>query len=231
MKKFLFLLLLIFPHLKADDLVVCIHGFMGGKWCMRYIEKNLSEDGWNVVNWDYPSRDDIIQNHGEKLAFSLKELALKNPTKPIHFVAHSMGSLVLLAALNHKEAPMEAKIGKVVLIAPPLQGSLWARWLSQFEWVKKILKEYSGKELMSETNYFELFGNYPDSIEKILVIAGSFGFNPILEGENDGTIAVSETFLNTPHEHVTVKSGHKSIVFNSTVLQLIKAFFLAELNS
>jgi len=224
MKKIILLIFLICFDLKADDFVVCIHGFLGGRRCMSYLEKNLLEDGWNVINWDYPSRDDTIQNHGEKLVYSLKELAEKNPGRPIHFVAHSMGSLVLLAALNHPKTPMEAKIGRVVLIAPPLKGSLWARWLSQFEIIRKILKEYSGKELMTETNYFQLFGNYPETIDKILVIAGSLGFNPILEGENDGTIAVSETILNTPHEHITVKSGHKTIVFNTTVSNITRAF-------
>ncbi len=226
MKKFLFFILLFYSQLSADDFVVCIHGFMGGKWCMSYLEKNLSEDGWDVLNWDYPSRDNTIQNHGEKLVLSLKDLAHKNPGKPIHFVTHSMGSLVLLASLNHPDAPFEAKTGRLVLIAPPLRGSLWARWLGQFELFRKILKEYSGKELMTETNYFETFGDFPESIEKILVIAGSFGFNPILGDENDGTIAVAETFLNKPHERVVVKSGHKTIVFNTSVSLITKAFLL-----
>jgi pimeloyl-ACP methyl ester carboxylesterase len=226
MKKILLFIFFLSFQLKADDFVVCIHGFMGGKWCMSYLEKNLLEDGWEVVNWDYPSRDDTIQNHGEKLTLCLKDLARQKPGRPIHFVTHSMGSLVLLAALNQPEIPLEAKTGRLVLIAPPLKGSLWARWIGQFELIRKILKEYSGKELMTETNYFETFGDFPESIQKILVIAGSFGFNPILDGENDGTIAVTETFLNKPHEHIVVKSGHKTIVFNTSVSEITKAFLL-----
>lgn len=191
---------------------------------MNFLERNLRQDHWNVINWGYPSRDDLIENHGAMLVKELEILAKKRPGKPIHFVAHSMGSLVLLAALNHPDVPTEAKIGRVVLIAPPLQGSKWARWASQYTVIRSILKKFAGKELSTKIDYFEVLGNYPGTLEKILVIAGSLGFNPILEGENDGTIAVSETLLKTPHEHVVVKSGHKTIVFSKEVSRLTRAF-------
>ena len=51
---------------------------------------------------------------------------------------------------------------------------------------------------------------------KVLVIAGSLGFNPIIGKQNDGTVAVEETFLNTPHKHLIIRGGHKSILFNKT---------------
>lgn len=208
----------------SDDFVVCIHGIMGGPWCMKFLEKNLKQDGWNVVNWGYPSTDDYIKNHGEILVKQLNILAMEKPNRPIHFVTHSMGSLVLLAALNHPDAPLEAKIGRMVLIAPPLQGSAWARWLGKFAIARRILKNYSGKELMTMHNYLEAFGDYPSSIEKTLVIAGSLGFNPILKEANDGTVAVKETFLLSPHELVIVKSGHKTIFYSKKVSKLTREF-------
>ena len=207
-----------------DDFVVCIHGFMGGKWHMHFLEKNLKHDGWNVINWGYRSTDDYIKNHGMTLNKQLVELAKARPGKPIHFVAHSMGSLVLLAALNHPEAPIEAKTGRIVLIAPPLKGSAWARWLSKFALIRGIAKNFSGKELMTTTNYFDTLGAYPNSIEKILVIAGCLGFNPILKGPNDGTIAVDETLPPFPHQHIVVNSGHKTIVYSKKVSKLTREF-------
>ena len=128
---------------------------------MNFLEKNLKQDNWNVVNWGYPSRDDLIEAHGKALVKELISLSKNRPDKPIHFVTHSRGSLVLLAALNHPDAPIEAKIGRVVLIAPPLQGSKWARWVSQFAIIRSILKKFAGKELSTETDYFNFLGKYP----------------------------------------------------------------------
>ncbi len=224
MRKILIFLALPLGLFASEDHVVCIHGFMGGKWHMHFLERNLRQDRWNVINWSYPSTTDFIKNHGNALVGELIELAKERPGKPIHFVAHSMGSLVLLAALNHPEAPSEAKAGRIVLIAPPLRGSAWARWLSQFELARKIVKEFAGRELMTTSNYFEMLGNYPESIEKMLVIAGSLGFNPILNGPNDGTVAVEETFPTIPHKHIVVSSGHKTIVYSKKVSKLTREF-------
>lgn len=196
---------------------------MGAPWNMHYIEKNLKKDCWDATNWKYSSRDCFIEQHAEKLVCYLTELANQKPNQPIHFVAHSMGGLVLLAALNHPLCPKEAKIGKLVLLAPPIKGSYWGRWLGQFSFARHIAKDFSGHELMTKTQ-FDYLGNYPSSLEGVLVIAGSLGFNPLLKGENDGTLAVSETLLSTPHEHVIIKRGHKTIVFGKETYRLISRF-------
>ncbi|MCI5052145.1 MAG: alpha/beta hydrolase [Simkaniaceae bacterium] len=207
-----------------DEPIVCIHGLMGGKWCMRYLEKKLTQKGWAVVNWDYPSLDAYIEDHGMALNKKLNEIAKEAPGKPINFVTHSMGGLVLLSALNAPECPDEAKRGEVVLIAPPLKGASYGRWLNQFGFTKKIFKEFSAKQLMTRTN-FDDFGQYPDSIERMLVIAGSLGFNPVIKGKNDGTVALDETELERQHQRAVVRRGHKSIVFSGRVAQMVTHFF------
>ena len=75
---------------------------------------------------------------------------------------------------------------------------------------------------------FEYLGNYPSSLEGVLVIAGSLGFNPLLEGKNDGTLAVGETFLSTPHEHIVVKQGHKTMLLSKKTYSLISRFLKPE---
>lgn len=215
------------PITTSKESVVCLHGFMGAPWNMRFIEKKLKKDGWDAVNWGYHSRDCFIEEHGEQLALYLADLANQKPGQPIHFVAHSMGCLVLLAALNHPYCPSEAKMGKIVLIAPPFKGSYWGRWLSQFSLAKRLARDYSGQELMTQTA-FDYLGNYPDSLQEVLVIAGNFGFNPILQGANDGTLIVSETVLSIPHEHQVIRRGHKTIIFSKKTYSLIKSFLNTE---
>ncbi len=224
--SFLFLGSSVFSSDESEYLV-CVHGFMGGRWNMYFLEKHLKKDGWDVINWGYPSRNSFIKEHGEQLVKELIILAENRPEKPIHFVTHSMGGLVLLAALNHPLCPPEAKIGKVVLIAPPLKGSKWGRWLNHFSFARWMAKDFSGQELMMKSDFDEL-GDYPNSLEKILVISGSLGFNPFCEGKNDGTLSLHETSLSIPHERIVVKRGHKTIVFSKKVCVLIRQFFYAD---
>lgn len=198
---------------------------MGAPWNMHFLEKNLKQDGWIVLNWKYPSRDKYIKDHGEQLVKYLTFLAKKKPNKPIHFTTHSMGSLVLLAALNHPNCPIQAKIGKVVLIAPPLKGSHFAKCLAKFSVVKWIAKDFSGRELMTHSN-FDYLGKYPESLNSILIISGSFGFNPTLKEKNDGVVALHETSLSNPHQHFIVKREHMTIIFSKKVCRLTREFFL-----
>lgn len=128
-----------------------------------------------------------------------------------------------MGALNHPNCPKEAKIGKLILISPPLRGSKWARWLYQFSLIRWIAKEFSGKELMTQED-FSYLGEYPHSVEKILVIAGKLGFNPILKGKNDGTLLLEESTLSIPHERIVVNRGHKTIVFSKKVCGIILSF-------
>jgi len=42
--------------------------------------------------------------------------------------------------------------------------------------------------------------------------------------ENDGTLALDETSLNTRHKHVIIKRGHKSIIFSKKTFSLALEF-------
>lgn len=163
-----------------------------------------------------------IEEHAEYLVKELQKAALKQPGRPINFIAHSLGCLIVRSAVNHPECPNGAKMGKVVLLTPPNQGSAWGRFLEQFVIVRKVLKEESGRQVLSESN-FAFLGNFPPSMQ-VLVIAGNWGFNPFIEGENDGTVGVDETYLDTPHQHIVINSGHKTILVSQKAVKLMQEF-------
>lgn len=209
-------------HSGKGSTIVCIHGFLGARWTMYYMEKHFEAEDWEVVNWGYSSQNKKIEGHAEDLILQIEEIASQKPGCPIHFVAHSLGCLVLRAALNDPACPEEAKIGKAVLMAPPNQGSCWGRFLAQFGFTKKMAKEQSGRQLLTEKDFNHL-GQFPSSV-KVLVIAGNWGFNPFIQGENDGTLAVEETVLSTPHEHRVINTGHKTMIFNKEAFTLANQF-------
>ena len=218
---FLFLNTSLFANPK-EEIIVCIHGFLGSPWNMYFLKKNFEKHGWQVTNWKYASRDNTIKNHAEELTKELIKIQDENPDKQICFVAHSLGCLILRAALNEPTCPSKVKNAKIVLIAPPNNGVVWGRTLDRFSLFRKFRKDYSGEELCSYQN-FDHLGQFPASAN-VLVIAGNLGFNPWIKKENDGTVAIDETYLDTKHKHVTIRRGHKTIIFSKKTFSLALDF-------
>lgn len=206
----------------AHQSLVAIHGFLGAPWNMAALTEGYKDEGVNVICWGYPSRDKIIQDHGKDLVKDLQALSMRNPGVPINYITHSMGGLVLRSALNEIDCPSEAKLGRAVLIAPPNQGAAWGRFLDQIAFFQKIARDLAGKQLMTEED-FEFLGQFPETME-VMVIAGDRNLNPFFTEPSDGTVAVEETRLKTPHKHVIIHSGHKSILFNPKAAKLAKKF-------
>lgn len=206
--------------------LVTIHGIFGTPWNMYYLSNSLENKKLCVKHWGYPSTEKKIVEHAQDLVVYLQKLALENPGKPIHFLTHSMGGLILRAAMNDPSCPPEAHIGKAVQLAPPNQGAAWGRLLGQFDLPHVIGGDKSGYELMTELD-FEHLGQFPDT-KDVMVIAGNFSLNPLITGENDGTVAVAETYLTTPHKHFVIYVGHKTILVSKKASLLANDFFRDE---
>lgn len=197
---------------------------MRSKSNMSLFQSSFEKEGWTVYVWSYPSRLKTIEEHGEDLLKVIKFLVRKHPDRPLCFVTHSMGGLILRRAVSDAACPSEAQIGKAVLIAPPNQGSAYGRFLCQFKTVQEIMGPYAGKQLMTtEQGGFENLGQFPFSMN-ILVIAGTCGFNPVLDGKNDGKVSVEETRLSTSHEFTTVFAGHSWICHTPKTVEISKEF-------
>ena len=158
------------------------------------------------------------------MALTVNKLHNENPNKRFYFVAHSLGSLILRSAINDPDFPQEVKNTKIVLIAPPNKGSDFARKLNSFSLFRKFVKNQSGRELATKSN-FDYLGEFPESCS-VLVIAGNLGFNPLIKKENDGTVAVEETYLNTKHKHIIIKRGHKGIIISKKTFSLALNFLI-----
>lgn len=216
----LFLFVGAFSCLRAEqEVIICVHGVMRSSASMSYAACSLRKAGYHVENWGYPSRMKTIAEHGVDLAREIKRVSQVYPGRSIYFVTHSMGGLVLRAALNHPECPQIAKEGKAVLYAPPNRGSSFGRQMSSYGFVRQIYGEYSGAELLfTEEDGFEKLGTFPETMS-VLVIAGTQSFNPLVSEESDGTVRVAETALKTPFKWETFPVNHTFIMWSPRVLR------------
>lgn len=219
-------LIQLFPAQPADEIkgeaVILLHGLARTERSMRHMARALEAEGYSVVNQGYPSTSAQI----EELADLAISEALADPvirvSQRVHFVTHSMGGILVrsyFARHNHE------KLGRVVMLAPPNQGSevvdrLRDRWLFQ------VINGPAGSQL----------GTDPDSVPNQLgkvdfelgVIAGNRSINWInsmmIHGPNDGKVSVTGTRVEGMNDHVTIQTTHPFIMRNSSVIRQTLAF-------
>ncbi len=223
-KYFFYLIVLVLHTCVSADVVICVHGFLRTSRSFSRMQKELTKSGHTVYLFDYSSRSKTIEEHGKTLAAYVENTSQRHQEEPLHFVTHSMGALVLRAAMDTQPFQGRGFSGTSTLIAPPNRGSAFARKLRSFPPSRFILGTKSGKQLqcLSESHLVQL-GHYPEGYP-VLVIAGSKGWNPFLKGPHDGKVLVEETKLNTPHTHEVVRARHPFIAGHSLVIEKTKAF-------
>ncbi|NGX61295.1 MAG: hypothetical protein K940chlam9_00778 [Chlamydiae bacterium] len=207
--------------------VVGIHGILTNARSLLAVKNVLKNSGYDVYLWEYESRKACIQQHSAKLLPLLQKIACCQPGEPIDFVTHSTGALILRCALNSPDCPEEAKIGRVVMLAPPSQGTSLGHRFQNFGLAQFILGEKSGYQLLhyGPEEMAQYFGEMPSTTE-VLVIAGTDGNSLFFKCPNDGYLLVSETALNVPFHWETVCASHGRILTYSQALCLMRTFLL-----
>lgn len=213
MRRLTIITLLILTVNIQATVVVTLHGFLRGEANFKKLSKEFSKKGDVVYNFVYPSRENTIEGHASQFVNWMQEIYSKHPSEDFAFISHSMGGLVLRCAMQDpKMAPFYPS--KVVLVAPPNRGSIFARKLSKMPLIKGVFGRYAGKQLTIYKNFNHL-GDF-DPKTKVLVIAGNRGINPLIGAKNDGKVAVEETRLVNDHLFLEIPSVH-SLICNSNM--------------
>lgn len=188
---------------------------------MAKIEKALTKIGYRVANIDYLSRERRI----EELAHSAvtrgveqcKESGSGAGTQRIHFVTHSLGGMLVRYYLTQHDLP---KLGRVVMLAPPNQGSEvvdgW-RNVPGYFWINGP----AGNQLGTDANGIaQQLGpvTYP-----VGIIAGTRTINLILSlwlpNPDDGKVSVESTKVEGMTDFITVPVPHPFISGNQHVIE------------
>lgn len=123
--------------------VILAHGLCANRLVMWPLQRRLRMEGFQAINWGYRSTRQSCRYHAERLADLIQGLDSENQATPIHFVGHSMGCIVIRAAL---EIYRPKTMGRVVMLAPPNRGSFVASTLGPcIRWICPTMGELSDR--------------------------------------------------------------------------------------
>jgi hypothetical protein len=206
----------------ADDCIVLIHGLGRTAHSMRSLEAALKEEGYRVVNVDYPSRKHPIEELSELAIDAGLSACRSSPVDAIHFVTHSLGGILVRYYYAHHELE---ELGRVVMLAPPNRGS---------EIVDR-LGNAPGFGLMNGPAGAQL-GTGPDAVPVALgavsfpvgVIAGTKSVDPILSryvpDPDDGKVSVEKTKVEGMADFIEVRASHPFIMHDDEAIRQAIAF-------
>ena len=128
-------------HSAPAEVVLLLHGMGRTSLSMRGLGRHLAAHGFRPIDWPYASLRGTIAAHAARLAQHLCDLERDPAVARIHAVTHSLGGIITRQALLEA---VPAKIGRVVMLAPPNRGSLKARRLAPvFGWWVRPLADLS----------------------------------------------------------------------------------------
>ncbi|HEX2077395.1 MAG TPA: alpha/beta fold hydrolase [Longimicrobium sp.] len=186
------------------ELVILVHGMGRSPASMWLLGRRLERSGYRVVRFGYPSTRGTVAEAGAALSRRASERMGDAPR--VHFVGHSLGTVIIRCMLAHAPPP---RAGRVVMLAPPNQGAAaadrWARWIG---WAMPYVREL-GTMAGSPARSLAL----PDGVE-----AG------IIAGAWDGKVRVAETRLAGARDHVVVRAFHSFLMNRRDVHRLVDRF-------
>ena len=197
------------PSKKTQQLVVLIHGLGGTRIDMLPIARKLNKSGFLTRRWGYRSLGNRIETHANRLGIFLTKMESNYPQQKLHLVTHSMGGIITRTMLSKFQLN---NLDRVVMLAPPHQGSHAARKLSPFlGWLTPSLKQLS-----DEPNSF--VRNLPNPFEN-----NQFEFG-IVEAEKDRVIEQGNVLLEGYRDYAKVRGHHGILTWYSNTIQLVDNF-------
>lgn len=193
--------------------VLLVHGLWMRSIAMRWLATRLRSQGFAPTTFGYYS---LLQDTDAVVA-RLAGVLAAHPG--IHVVAHSLGGLLTLRAV---ERLGDAAIGRIVCLGSPLAGSGAAAAIAA--------RIPAGAQLVGHNRALLQagIGRIPDGVEAGMVAGcvprGLGGLVARFDGPHDGTVSVAETRVPGLADHVVVRASHSGLLFSDEVVRQVAGF-------
>ena len=198
------------------EYVILLHGLARSAHSMEKMAQRLREQGYQVLNIDYPSRSYPIEQLAEQ---TISEALAQCEDYPINFVTHSMGGILVRQFLNNHPIKL---LNRVVMLGPPNQGS---------EIVDKLIKAPGFRFINGEAGIQLGTGelSVPNKLGKanfdLGIVAGTQSVNVLLSSLipdlDDGKVSVTSTKLEGMKDHIEMPTTHTFMMRNNAVIEQV----------
>ncbi len=199
--------------------VVLVHGIIRSSKSFAAMKERLQQSGYQVFGFDYPSTHVKIE---ESAGYLQRALTSLEGIDEINFVVHSMGGLVVRACLTEFSDP---RLHRMVMLGVPNQGARMANLVRE-NTLYRVVFGPAGQQLVEDPEGF--LASLPTPNFPFAVVAGAKGtlngFNPLIPGDDDGTISVSCTRLPGAADFMGVPVLHSFLMGNEQVIAATDRF-------
>lgn len=206
------------PAMKGKAVIV-IHGIVRSSKSFGKMRKRLESEGYRVFGFDYPSTRVGIPQSAEFLQKAVRSL---EGIEEIDFVVHSMGGLIVRAYLAREQDP---RIRRMVMLGVPNNGARLADKLKKNP-LYKLIYGPAGQQMVSDKDGFTR--KLPIPRFDFAIIAGARGtlngYNPLVPGDDDGTVSVSSARLPGAADFMTVKCLHSFLMSDADAIDATVRF-------
>lgn len=211
------------PQDAERELVVLLHGLGRTSRSLRTLRHRLRAEGYATLALDYASTRGDVHQHAAHVAEALGALPPRGATS---FVTHSLGGIVarwLLA--DHAAEVAHLNPRRLFMIAPPSQGAGLAARLDSPPF--RAVFGPSGQRMAGVHRGDATLTVPPPSLPFGIVagtLRGGRGLNPLIDGDDDGVVAVREAELPGADLFTLVESPHTFIMNHPETIARCLAF-------
>ncbi|MGE4003305.1 MAG: esterase/lipase family protein [Planctomycetaceae bacterium] len=199
--------------------VILVHGIVRSSKSFDPMKNELRAAGYEVFGFDYPSTRVEIPEAAAYLRQCIDSL---DGITEINFVVHSMGGLVVRASLAESRDP---RIRRMVMLGVPNLGARMANIL-QKNYLYRAVYGPAGQQLVEDPN--GLIAKLPTPDFEFALISGARGtpggYNPLIPGDDDGTVSLEATRLPGARDFMTVQALHSLIMRNPEAIAATRRF-------